>query len=79
MSSSPAQKLKPSHILPILPPPLAEIDIKNALKAGEQIELVLHDGTTLSGTLQKFQRDEKSISVAVDGGATQDIACTRVR
>ncbi|MGE0372535.1 MAG: GspE/PulE family protein [Gammaproteobacteria bacterium] len=79
MSSSSAQKLKPSHIIPILPPPLAEIDIKNALKAGERIELVLHDGTTLSGALQKFQRDEKSISVAVDGGATQDIAFARFR
>jgi type II secretory ATPase GspE/PulE/Tfp pilus assembly ATPase PilB-like protein len=62
-----------------LPPPLAEIDIKNALKAGEKIELVLHDGTILTGTLQKFQRDEKQITVAVDGGATQDIAFAKFR
>jgi type II secretory ATPase GspE/PulE/Tfp pilus assembly ATPase PilB-like protein len=79
MSSSPAQKLKPSQIIPILPPPLAEIDIKNAVKAGEKIELVLHDGTTLAGSLQKFLRDEKMLSVAVDGGATQDIAFSRFR
>jgi type II secretory ATPase GspE/PulE/Tfp pilus assembly ATPase PilB-like protein len=77
MSSSPAQKPKASHIIPILPPPLAEIDIKNAVKAGEKIELVLHDGTTLVGTLQRFQRDEKMITVAVDGGAIQDIAFSK--
>ena len=79
MSSSPAQKLTPSHILPILPPPLAEIDIKNAVKIGEKVELVLHDGTTLTGTLLKFLRNEKLVSVAVDGGATQDIAFSRFR
>ncbi len=73
MSASPAQKLKTGNIAPILPSPAIRCEVDEAVMVGERVEAQLHDGARFQGTLQKFLRQERRISLTVDGGQTQDL------
>ncbi len=73
MSASPVQRLKPGNIVPILPSPALRCEVEDAVTVGEPVEAQLHDGARFKGTLQKFQRPERRLSIAVDGGQAQDL------
>lgn len=73
MSPSPAKKLKPGNIVPILPSPAIHTEVEDAISVGELVEVLLHDGVRVKGALQRFLRNERRISLTVDGGKPQDL------
>ena len=79
MSTSSARQFKPGTIIPILPPPAAEPQAEDAVMAGENVEVRLHDGACFGGTLQKFQRVEQRLLMAIGGRATQTIPFSSLR
>ncbi len=73
MSPSPAKKLKPGNIVPILPSPAIHTEVEDAISVGELVEVRLHDGVRFKGALQRFLRNERRVSITVDGGKPQDL------
>jgi type II secretory ATPase GspE/PulE/Tfp pilus assembly ATPase PilB-like protein len=78
MSSS-AKKIRPSNIIPILPPPAAQPDVRNAVMLGEPVEVELLSGARLSGALQKFLRPEKRVVLTLAAGTVQDVTFAHVK
>jgi type II secretory ATPase GspE/PulE/Tfp pilus assembly ATPase PilB-like protein len=79
MSPSSARQFRPGTIIPILPPPAAEPQAQDAVMAGEEIVIHLHDGTRFDGTLQKFLRNEQRLQFSTEGGALQTVPFSSIR
>ena len=77
---SSAKKTRPSNIVPILPPPAAKPDVRNAVMVGEPVEIELHNGARLTGALQRFLRPERRVLfMALASGTLQDVSFANLR
>ncbi len=80
MTSTAANKDQTPAEIPLLQPISCDPRIEQPIKAGEKVLLSLHDGKRYLGNLQTFRREEKRLSIIVDGDeVSQEISFSKIK